>query len=89
MKIQKSVSPIGKRIPTVETWHGFKRHDDYKWLKAANWQEVMQHPAKLPKDIRNYLEAENRYFKAAMADTKALQKQLFREMKGRIKADDS
>src|SRR5665213_1246251 len=89
MTLQKSKRPIAKRAPTVETWHGFKKHDDYKWLKAANGQEVMHNPAKLPKDIRSYLEAENRYFNSAMADTKALQKQLFKEMKGRIKADDS
>ncbi|MEP6827558.1 MAG: S9 family peptidase, partial [Aestuariivirga sp.] len=78
MKIPKTVSPpVAKRVPIVETWHGQKKHDDYKWLKAANWQEVMHKPSALPKDIRAYLEAENRYFKAQMADTSALQKQLF------------
>ena len=88
-KAQKSTPPIAKRIPTIKTWHGFTKQDDYHWLKAANWQEVMQSPAKLPKDIRDYLEAENLHYKAEMADTKDLQKLLFKEMKGRIKADDS
>ena len=81
--------PAPKRVPTVETWHGFEKHDDYKWLKAANWQEVMHKPSALPKDIRAYLEAENDYFEAETADTKPLQRKLNAELKGRIKQDDS
>ena len=87
--MKKSTAPIAKRVPSQQKWHGFTKHDDYKWLKAANWQEVMHNPAKLPKDIREYLEAENKHFKSEMADTRPLQKVLFKEMKGRIKADDS
>jgi oligopeptidase B len=43
----------------------------------------------LDPEIRTYLEAENAYQDAAMADTAALRKKLFDEMKGRIKEDDS
>src|SRR6185437_4367316 len=39
-------------------------------------------------EIRAYLEAENAYTTAAMADTEALQTQLVAELKGRIKEDD-
>ncbi|MBG1232475.1 S9 family peptidase [Aestuariivirga litoralis] len=81
--------PICKRVPSPETWHGHVKQDDYKWLKAANWQEVMHKPEVLAKDIRSYLEAENKFAKAEMADTAALQKVLFKELKGRIKQDDS
>ena len=49
----------------------------------------MHKPSALPKDIRAYLEAENDYFETQMADTKALQRKLFAELKGRIKQDDS
>ena len=69
--------------------HGVTLRDDYAWLRAANWQEVMRDPAKLAADIRAYLEAENAYTEAVMAPTKALQEDLFAEMKGRIKEDDS
>ena len=82
-------APIAKRVPTTESWHGHTKHDDYKWLKAENWQEVMHKPEALPKDIRAYLEAENRYTKQVMADTVPLQKKLFKELKGRIKQDDA
>ncbi len=82
-------APRAERRPRSETWHGYQKHDDYHWLKAANWQEVMQDPALLPADIRAYLEAENAYHASVMADTAALQDKLFGELKGRIKEDDS
>src|SRR3546814_21036739 len=49
----------------------------------------MRDPAVLDPEIRDYLEAENAYTEAVMAPTKALQQQLFEEMKARIKEDDS
>ncbi|MFM8747079.1 MAG: S9 family peptidase [Aestuariivirga sp.] len=81
--------PRAARRPRTETWHGYEKLDDYHWLKAANWQEVMQDPSLLPADIRAYLEAENAYHVAVMADTGALQEKLFAELKGRIKEDDT
>src|SRR3546814_18132685 len=49
----------------------------------------MRDPAVLDAGIRAYLEAENAYTEAAMAPTEGLRKQLFAEMKARIKEDDS
>jgi oligopeptidase B len=85
----KMPPPHALKRPVPQTWHGHTRHDDYKWLKADNWQEVMHDPTLLPIDIRSYLEAENKYHEAQMADTVALQEKLFAELKGRIKEDDS
>lgn len=81
--------PRAEKRPRVETWHGYEKRDDYHWLKAPNWQEVMHDPSVLPKEIRAFLEGENAYHEAVMADTVALQEKLFAEMKGRIKEDDS
>ncbi|MDP4823309.1 MAG: S9 family peptidase [Aestuariivirgaceae bacterium] len=81
--------PRADRRPVSDTRHGITRVDEYAWLRADNWQEVMREPEKLPADIRAYLEAENAYTEARMAPTKALQETLFAEMKGRIKEDDS
>jgi oligopeptidase B len=81
--------PRAEKRPRVETWHGHEKHDDYHWLKADNWQEVMHDPSVLPAGIRAFLEGENAYHEAVMADTRALQDKLFAEMKGRIKEDDS
>jgi oligopeptidase B len=49
----------------------------------------MRDPAVLPLDIRTYLEAENAYAAAAMADVEALRLALYKEMRGRMKEDDS
>ncbi|NBN78514.1 prolyl oligopeptidase family serine peptidase [Microvirga tunisiensis] len=81
--------PRAEARPLTLTTHGITRQDDYAWLRADNWQEVMRDPSVLAADIRAYLEAENAYLEAQMAPTKALQDTLFAEMKGRIKEDDS
>lgn len=88
MKTEKLAPPVAERRPVIETWHGHVKHDDYKWLKAANWQAVMHDPSLLPLDIHNHLEAENAYTSQEMADTEALQDILFKEIKARIKEDD-
>ena len=89
MNIPNIKPPVAEKRPRVETWHGHEKRDDYHWLKAGNWQEVMHDPSLLPQDIRAVLEGENAYHEAVMADTKALQETLFAELKGRIKEDDS
>ncbi|MFT3989717.1 S9 family peptidase [Aestuariivirga sp.] len=81
--------PLAEKRPHAETQHGITRSDDYHWLKAENWQEVMHDPSVLPADIRSFLDGENAYHEAVMADTASLQEKLFAEMKGRIKEDDS
>ena len=81
--------PRAEKRPRIETWHGHEKRDDYHWLKAENWQEVMHDPSLLPQEIRAFLEGENVYHEAVMADTAALQEKLFQELKGRIKEDDS
>ena len=80
--------PAEKR-PSVSVWHGRERVDDYQWLRADNWQDVMRTPSALPADIRAYLDAENAYTEAVLKETEALQATLFAELKGRIKQDDS
>lgn len=81
--------PVAAKQPVTAARHGITLVDDYAWLRADNWQEVMQTPKALAKNIRAYLEAENDYTAAQLADTVPLQKTLFEEMKGRLKQDDS
>nr|WP_316653176.1 S9 family peptidase [uncultured Gellertiella sp.] len=82
-------APVAMKKPVSDTNHGVTRVDDYGWMRAAEWQAMFHDPSILEPEIRAHLEAENAYMKAAMADTEGLQKQLFAEMKGRIKEDDS
>ena len=74
---------------TTHLAHGKALIDDYGWLRAENWQEVLKDPAVLPQEIREVLERENRHAEAVLAPTSALQKTLVKEMRGRIKEDDA
>ncbi len=81
--------PRAERRPRVTAIHGVELIDDYAWLRAENWQEVLADPAKTPPDIRAHLDAENAYCDALLAPTKQLQAELVKELRGRIKEDDS
>ena len=83
-------TPVAKReLKTIEQV-GRTRVDPYNWMKDENWQQVMQDPTVLRADIREYLEAENAYTKAKLEDPlEGLKEELFTEMRGRIKEDDS
>ena len=94
-KLQWSARTRPKTPPSVEkrrcetSLHGITLRDDYSWLKAANWQEVLRDPAALPGDIRAVIEAENVYAEAMLAPARDLRAALIKEMRGRIKEDDS
>jgi oligopeptidase B len=81
--------PVAPRRPHSFTTHGITVVDDYAWLKDENWQEVLRDPSILDADIRKYLEAENAYTESLLGHTAPLQKRLVKEMRGRIKEDDS
>ncbi|AMA55221.1 S9 family peptidase [Bradyrhizobium sp. CCGE-LA001] len=84
-----SQPPVAPRRPHSFTRHGITVTDDYAWLKDEKWQEVLRDPAVLDPDIRNYLDEENVYTESLLGHTANLQKTLVREMRGRIKEDDS
>ena len=87
--ISRHLPPVADKRPSVCTCHGVEIVDEYAWLRASNWREVMRDPSVLDPQIRNYLEAENAYTHAALEDTTALQEALYEEMKAHIKEDDS
>ena len=71
-------APVAARRPHVHEIHDHRRQDDYFWLNRREDPEVIA-----------YLEAENAYTEARTAHTKSLREELFEEIKGRIKQDDS
>jgi oligopeptidase B len=87
--LTRPLPPVAQRKPHFSVHHGVELVDEYAWLRADNWQEVMREPSALASGIRSHLEAENAYTAATLADTEALQSSLYAEMKGRIKEDDS
>ena len=75
--------------PSPRSAHGIAWTDEYAWVRAENWREVLSDPGRLPSEIRALLEAENAYADALLAPTAELQKELVREMRARLKEDDS
>lgn len=83
------VPPVARKIPVTITQLGRTRTDDYQWMKDDNWQAVLRDPTLIKADVKEHLEAENAYREAMLASTLPLQEQMFEEMRGRIKEDDS
>ncbi|WP_290806442.1 S9 family peptidase [Flavobacterium sp.] len=75
---EKLQTPIAKKIPHDLEKHGDIRTDNYFWLNQREDKEVI-----------DYLNKENEYYEAMTAHTKQLQDDLFKEMKARIKEDDT
>jgi len=88
-KSKSAPPPRAELRPHEVSAHGETWRDDYAWIRADNWREVLRDPAALPRDIRDLLEAENAYAEDALGSTHALQRQLAREMRARLKEDDS
>ncbi len=74
--------PQAVRRPATSTHHGRVLTDDYAWLRDPAYPEVRS------PEILAHLDAENRWFEAAMAPHQPLIDTLFKEMRGRIKEDD-
>lgn len=69
--------PIAAKKPKVLKIHGYELTDNYFWLREKSNPEVIK-----------YLEDENAYTEADMADSKEFQDDLYNEMLGRIKQTD-
>ena len=82
-------APIAVKKDHKTEHHGIERNDQYHWLRDPNWQQVMHDPSVLQPDIREYLEAENAFFDEHMAAHEDLKEAIYREIRGRIKEDDT
>jgi oligopeptidase B len=80
--------PKAQGKPRTRTVHGVTLTDPFAWLRAENWQDAVNDVNLLPDEIRGYLEAENAYAKAVLADTEPLAQEIYRELKGRTKEDE-
>ncbi len=89
MRAATPAPPRAQTRPTLLSAHGLSWADDYAWIRAQNWREVLRDPRRLPPDIRSLLKAENAYADAVLAPTADLQQELRREMRARLKEDDS
>lgn len=74
----KQHPPKANKIETKITVHGDTRIDHYFWLNKRD-----------DKDVLDYINAENNYYEEETKHLADFREQLFLEMKGRIKEDDS
>ncbi|MHA2295496.1 MAG: S9 family peptidase [Candidatus Hodarchaeales archaeon] len=74
---KKITPPIAKIVPKRINIHNEEIIDNYHWLRDKSNEEVI-----------NYLESENDYTEKMMEHTRKLQKNLYEEIKGRIKEND-
>lgn len=74
----KASPPDAEKIKKELTIHDHTRIDQYYWMNQRDNPEVIR-----------YIEQENDYLGKVMGKTERLQQELFDEMKGRIKEDES
>lgn len=75
--------PVAATRPHCYSAHGVTIEDPWAWLRDPGYPEVTD------RQVLAYLEGENAYYEAVMAPLKPLADRLFKEMRGRIKEDDS
>ena len=75
--------PVAEQRPYSYERHGFTISDPYHWLKDQSYPKIDDEA------VLAYLKEENRWFEQNMAGQKALTDELFKEMKARIKEDES
>ncbi len=81
--------PKLKKIKTTKNYHGIPLEDDYSWVDQPNILEVLKDPKELNTEVKDYIEANNKITEDYFTDVKELQKNLFNEIKGKIKLDDT
>ncbi|HVM23263.1 MAG TPA: S9 family peptidase [Sphingomicrobium sp.] len=81
--LNRPAPPAAAQRPCSYERHGVTIDDPWHWLRDPNYPQVSD------PDVLAYLRAENEYFEGWKAQHQELLDQLFEEMKGRIKEDDS
>ncbi len=81
--------PKLKKIKTTKNYHDIPLEDDYSWVDQPDILEVLNDSRKLNTEVKDYIEANNKITENYFADVKTFQKNLFDEIKGKIKLDDT
>ena len=71
------------------TVHNSTRIDNYFWMRLTDKQKTAKNKDAQTQKVEAYLNSENEYFDKVTASTNNFQEELFEEMKGRIKEDDT
>jgi oligopeptidase B len=89
MKKPDAIAPIAEKHPFKIEKHGDVRIDDYFWMRLTDEQKNVAVKDDQTQKVYEYLQEENEYYNKVVGYTEGFQKDLFDEMKARIKEDDS
>ena len=90
IKMNKDVKTPKAEIQAKSlTVHNSTRIDNYFWMRLTDDQKTAKNKDAQTQKVEAYLNSENEYFDKVTASTNNFQKELFEEMKGRIKEDDT
>ena len=90
IKMNKDVKTPKAEIQAKSlTIHNSTRIDNYFWMRLTDEQKIAKNKDAQTQKVEAYLNSENKYFDKVTASTNNFQKELFEEMKGRIKEDDT
>ncbi len=81
--------PKLKKIESVKNYHGIELKDEYSWVDQPNILEVLKNPSALEPSVKKYIDENNNLTNQYFSDVKELQKNLFDEIKGKIKLKDT
>ncbi|MEE2744592.1 MAG: S9 family peptidase [Bdellovibrionota bacterium] len=82
--------PKAEKIPQKYVNHGKDRVDNYSWLRDENWQKFIHGELDFKNEkIKKYIEEENNYTQKLMEENKGLKEELYKEILGRVKEDDT
>ena len=80
--------PHLRKKQEIKSCHSKTWEDNYSWIHQKDILDVLKDKNKLNSEVRDYLNEENAFTEYHLKDTKNLQKNVFDEIKGRIKLDD-
>ena len=81
--------PKLKKIESEKRYHDIALADEYSWVDQSNILEVLKDANKLNPEVKEYINANNEITNNYFEDTKNLQNNLFKEIKSKIKLDDT
>ena len=81
--------PKLKQLESAKKYHDIELKDKYSWVDQPNILEVLKDASKLNPEVRDYINSNNKVTEEYFKDVQDLQKNLFTEIKSKIKLDDT
>ena len=88
LRAERLTPPKAEPRPIRREAHGLSFIDDYDWIRAENWRDVLQNPEKLGAEIKTLLEAENAYTEAVLEEHEELTEKILQELTDRVDEND-